>query len=73
MGNWKNIKLTGIKFREVNRRLMLLVAFGFVLAHSAAILLVGISQPILDPYSRRQTQTALSAYWIIHERHFLGL
>jgi hypothetical protein len=67
MGNWKNIKLTAAKFREEDRRLMLLVGLGLVLAHSAAILLIGISKPLLDLHNFRQTQTALSAYWIMHD------
>jgi hypothetical protein len=67
MGNWKNIKRTAVKFREENRRLMLLVGLGLVLTHSAAILFVGIAKPLLDLHSFRQTQTALSAYWIIHD------
>jgi hypothetical protein len=67
LGNSKNMKLTSINFRGENRTLIFLVALGFVLAHSATIALVGISNPILDPNSFRQTQTALSVYWIMHD------
>jgi hypothetical protein len=61
------MKLTSINLRGENRTFILLVALGLVLAHSATIALVGISKPILDPNSFRQTQTALSAYWIMHD------
>jgi Dolichyl-phosphate-mannose-protein mannosyltransferase len=67
MNDWKNIKLKTVKFQEENRRFILLVALGFVLVHSAAIVLVGISKPLLDLHDFRQTQTALSAYWIMHD------
>src|SRR5215831_5306074 len=73
LGNQARIKFTSISFREETRKLIFLVAFGFVLAHSAAILLVGISlpladlpRPLLEQHSFRQTQTAWSAYWIMH-------
>jgi len=41
-------------------RILLLV----VLVHAVGVLLVGITQPLLDLHSFRQTQTALSVYWL---------
>ena len=42
--------------------LLFIFAAGFV--HAAYYLLLGIANPLLDFYSFRQTQTALSAYWM---------
>jgi hypothetical protein len=38
--------------------------FWLVLAHALFVLWLGASKPILDLYYFRQTQTALSAYWL---------
>jgi hypothetical protein len=35
------------------------------LLHAGYVLLLGLSQPLLDQHSFRQTQTALSAYWLL--------
>jgi hypothetical protein len=43
---------------------LLLLIFIAGLAHATYYLLLGIASPLLDLFSFRQTQTALSAYWI---------
>jgi hypothetical protein len=44
----------------------LIVLFGLVLAHALAILIVGVSRPILDAHRFRQSQIALSIFWLLH-------
>jgi hypothetical protein len=44
----------------------LIILFGLVLIHAFAVLIVGISKPTLDAHSFRQSQTALSIYWLLH-------
>jgi len=48
---------------EVSDYLLLLI-FAAGLAHATYYLFLGIASPILDFFSFRQTQTALSAFWI---------
>lgn len=50
--------------------LLLIFAAGFV--HATYYLLLGLTSPLLDLYSFRQTQTALSAYWIWRGGPWLG-
>ena len=45
------------------RRLLWLL-FGCLLAHAVFVLLIGLNQTFLFYYEFRQTQTALSAYWL---------
>jgi hypothetical protein len=40
---------------------------GFLFVHAAYYLWLGLSSPALDHYNFRQTQTALSAYWLWHD------
>jgi hypothetical protein len=47
-------------------RLVLVILLLLALAHAAAVLLIGINKPLLDLHAFRQTQTALSAYTILH-------
>lgn len=42
----------------------LIAAFSLCLIHAAAYLLVGLKSPVIDFHPFRQTQTALSAYWL---------
>lgn len=44
--------------------MLLPILFLLALAHALAALLIGIAQPILDLHAFRQTQTALTAYWL---------
>jgi hypothetical protein len=41
-----------------------IVLFWLLLAHALFVLWLGASNPNLDPYEFRQTQTALTAYWL---------
>ena len=41
-----------------------LIAIGLLCLHAAYFLWVGLDHPALDYYAFRQTQTALSAYWL---------
>jgi hypothetical protein len=41
-----------------------ILVFCITLAHALFVLWIGISKPILDLYYFRQTQTALTAYWL---------
>ena len=41
-----------------------ILVFCVALAHALFVLWIGINKPILDLYYFRQTQTALSAYWL---------
>jgi hypothetical protein len=45
---------------------LLLALFGLVLIHAVAVFILGISKPILDEHAWRQSQTALSIYWLLH-------
>jgi hypothetical protein len=56
-------KPTGVARFE---RPLLYILFAAVAAHAVWALIAGITQPLLDEYSFRQTQTALSAYWLLH-------
>ena len=46
---------------------LLLGAFGAALLSSLVIFAVTASQPILESFGFRQTQTALTAYWFVHD------
>jgi hypothetical protein len=48
---------------DISRYLLLLI-FVAGLAHATYYLLLGIASPLLDLFAFRQTQTALSAYWM---------
>jgi hypothetical protein len=39
---------------------------GLAFAHALVVLILGIDKPLLDLHAFRQTQTALSAYWLLH-------
>src|SRR5215471_21824213 len=41
-----------------------ILVFCIALAHALFVLWIGINKPILDLYYFRQTQTALTAYWL---------
>ena len=43
------------------------IAVGLLLLHAAYFLWIGLDHPALDFYAFRQTQTALSAYWLWHD------
>ena len=43
------------------------VLFSACFAHAVYVLLSGVSNPLLDLFSFRQTQTAITAYWIWHD------
>jgi hypothetical protein len=53
----------GAAVTDVSHYLLLLI-FAAGLAHATYYLRLGIASPLLDFYSFRQTQTALSAYWM---------
>jgi hypothetical protein len=40
--------------------------------YAIMVLISGISQPLMDLPSFRQTQTALSVYWLVHGSHWLA-
>src|SRR5690349_20605428 len=46
--------------------LELWVALVLTIAHAVFVLVVGLDKPLLDLHSFRQTQTALSVYWLLH-------
>ncbi|MDR3474697.1 MAG: phospholipid carrier-dependent glycosyltransferase [Devosia sp.] len=48
-----------------HERPLLYVLFAVVVIHAVWALIAGISQPLIDEYSFRQTQTAISAYWLM--------
>jgi hypothetical protein len=50
----------------------LLAILALVALHAVYFLAIGLSRPISDMHEFRQTQTALSAYWIWREGHFLA-
>src|SRR5712691_11031360 len=43
---------------------VLCAMLALALVYSLAVLCVGLFQPLLDQYFSRQTQTALTAYWL---------
>jgi hypothetical protein len=45
---------------------LLIILFGLALLHAGVVLAVAVSNPILEEYSFRQAQTALTAYWLLH-------
>jgi hypothetical protein len=56
--------------RAVNRLLMIAIVALF--AFNACILWVGLTYAIDDMYGFRQAQTAITAYWLVKEPHFLA-
>ncbi len=52
--------------RSASVETLLTALFALAFIHATAILFIGIAQPLLDFHSFRQTQTALSVYWILH-------
>jgi len=52
----------GIRDRWLDLSAILLLAV--LIIHSLIVLGIGLSQPLLDLYNFRQTQTALTAYWL---------
>lgn len=51
--------------RSVSLDAVLTALFAMALIHAIVILILGAAQPLLDFHSFRQTQTALSVYWIL--------
>jgi hypothetical protein len=54
---------SNIANRFASRALLGMLASAFLFALS--ILCLGLFQPLLDPFSFRQTQTALTTYWLV--------
>lgn len=52
--------------RSLTTENILLAMFALAVLHALYVLMAGIAQPLLDFHSFRQTQTALSVYWIVH-------
>jgi hypothetical protein len=65
----RNITTIQLSFHNIRAEpgdQLLLVLLGLVLVHAVAILMLGISNPILEEGTFRQSQTALSVYWLLH-------
>ena len=45
-------------------RILLQVSLGAVVVHALVVLLAGLNQPLLDMHFFRQSQTALTSYWL---------
>src|SRR5262249_2211704 len=52
-------------WREVPRERILFVLLVLALMAALAVLCLGLFKPILDQYLSRQTQTALTSYWLM--------
>ena len=52
-------------WRELTLERFLLGLLALALMFALAVLWIGVSQPLLDQYFARQTQTALTSYWLI--------
>jgi hypothetical protein len=52
-------------WRELTLERFLLGLLALALMFALAVLWIGVSQPLLDQYFARQTQTALTTYWLV--------
>jgi hypothetical protein len=64
--NLANIQLSLHNFCAQPNNQLLSVFFGLALVHAAAVLILGVNNPILEENAFRQSQTALSIYWLLH-------
>jgi hypothetical protein len=59
-------RAAGTAFYAARADMVLVAALALMLAHAVYYLVVGFDRPIYEHHGFRQTQTALSAYWILH-------
>ncbi|MEP3477397.1 MAG: hypothetical protein ABJN57_14340 [Hyphomicrobiales bacterium] len=58
--------------KYINNNLLFVLLLSCIFLHDLFVLFKGLSNPLADLHSFRQTQTALSAYWILHGADFLN-